>query len=71
MVERHADVAARNLVAAAETAARLPVDLGQVGKDLVAIARGALAVEKALVRLADERARAARDGISPSTMSKP
>jgi hypothetical protein len=61
-VERYAGMAARNLVVAAETAARLRVDLGPVGKDLVAAARGALEVDRALVRLADEMARAARSG---------
>jgi uncharacterized membrane protein len=60
-VERYADVADRNLVAAAETAPRLRVDLRSVGKDLVAVARQALAVDRALVRLADERVREARD----------
>jgi len=59
-VERYVDVAARNLVAAAEVVARIRLDLGSVGKDLVAVARGALEVDRALVRLADERARAAR-----------
>ena len=59
-VERYADVAARNLVAGAEMAARLRVDLGSVGRDLVAVARQALALDRALVKLADERARAAR-----------
>lgn len=59
-VERHVDAGARSLVRAAETAARLRLELGPVSKDLVAVARQALAVDKALVRLADERARAAR-----------
>ena len=45
--------------------------LGQVSKVLVAVARQALAVDRALVKLADERARAARDGASVFTMSDP
>jgi len=36
------------------------LELGQVPKDLVAAARQALAVDRALVKIADERARAAR-----------
>jgi len=45
--------------------------LGQVSKDLVAVARKALAVDKALVKIADERARAARNGARVSTVSEP
>jgi tRNA(Phe) wybutosine-synthesizing methylase Tyw3 len=59
-VERYANVAARNLVVAAETAARLRVDLGSVGKDLVSVAKACLAVDRSLLQLAEERARAAR-----------
>ena len=60
LVERHVDAGSRSLVAAVEQLAAHRLDLGQVSKDLVAVARGALEVDRALVRLADERARAAR-----------
>jgi len=59
-VERYVDAGARSLVHAAEVAARHRVDLGPLRRDLVAAARGALEVDRALVKLADERARAAR-----------
>jgi hypothetical protein len=60
-----ADAGARSLVHACEKAAALRVDLGLAGMDLVAAARQALAVDRALVRLADERARAARTAQAP------
>jgi hypothetical protein len=50
-IERHVDAGSRSLVAAVEQL---------VSKDLVAVARQALAVDRALVKIADERARAAR-----------
>lgn len=64
-VEKHVEAGARSLVRAAETAARFRLDLGSVGKDLVAVARQALEVDRALVRLADERARSARTAQAP------
>jgi hypothetical protein len=64
-IERHVDAGARSLVHACEKAAALRVDLGLAGMDLVAAARQALAVDRALVRLADERARAARTAQAP------
>ena len=43
---------------------------GRVSKDLVAVARKALAVDKALVKIADERVRGARNGARVSTVSE-
>jgi len=63
LIERHVDAGSRSLVAAVEQLAAHRLDLGQVSKDLVAAARGALAVDRALVEIADERARAARKDI--------
>lgn len=60
LIERHVDAGPRSLVAAVEQSAAHRLDLGHVSKDLVSVARPALAVDKALARLADERARAAR-----------
>jgi hypothetical protein len=59
-IERHVDAGSRSLVAAVEQLAAHRLELGQVSKDLVAVARQALAVDRALVKIADERARAAR-----------
>jgi hypothetical protein len=61
LIERHVDAGSRSLVAAVEQLAAHRAELGQVAKDLVAVAQQALAVDRALVRIADERARAARD----------
>ena len=61
--ERHVDAGSRILVAAVEQLAAHRLELGQVSKDLVAAARGALAVDRALVEIADERARAAREDV--------
>jgi hypothetical protein len=60
LIERHVDAGSRSLVAAVEQLGAHRLDLGQVSKDLVAVARQALAVDRALVKIADERARSAR-----------
>jgi hypothetical protein len=63
LIERHVDAGSRSLVAAVEQPGAHRLDLGQVSKDLVAAARGGLAVDRALVEIADERARAAREDV--------
>jgi len=46
------------------TTAAHRLELGPVSKDLVAVARQALAVDRALVEIANERAQAAREDVS-------
>jgi hypothetical protein len=65
LIERHVDAGSRSLVAAVEQLAAHRADLGQVAKDLVAVAQQALAVDRALVQIADERSRAARTAQAP------
>jgi hypothetical protein len=62
LIEAYVAAAARSLVSRAEKVGKLKVDLGPNSLRLVTIAREVLDLDRALVRLAEERAAQARGG---------